>query len=127
MGKKILIIEDEPDICEELKRWLERENGYEVDVAAHEQEAMALLAKSRYDLLLVDILLQGFYGGADVIAHFKNRPDRPKIFIITAVISYELERLLREKGITHVVDKILKKPDDAMPDKVIPAVKEAIG
>ena len=125
--KKILIIDDEQDICEGLKRWLEREEGYEVDLANSVEEALAKVKSHDYALLIVDILLQGFNSGLDVIAHFKDTAPRPKIIIMTAVVSDELQRPLQEKGITDLICQILKKPEDVMPDKITAAVKRVIG
>ncbi len=127
MPKKILIIDDERDICDGLKRWLEREYGYEVDAVTSVESAFEKIKSQPYDLLIVDILLQGFNSGLDVIAHFTDKPARPKIIIMTAVVADDLQRPFREKGIVNLIDAILKKPDDVMPDKIIAAVQKAIG
>ncbi len=52
--KKILIVEDEPAICQVCQRVLARE-GFEVDVAANGQVAQEMVAKKQYDFCLVDI------------------------------------------------------------------------
>ena len=52
--KRILVVEDEPVICEICIRVLTGE-GFEVDIAANGKLAEAKLQESRYDLILIDI------------------------------------------------------------------------
>jgi CheY-like chemotaxis protein len=54
LPKKILIVDDEPDVCVYLDR-LFRENGYETSCARDGEEAGANLAKSRPDLITLDL------------------------------------------------------------------------
>ena len=53
--EKILVVDDEQDICEILQFNLETE-GYEVDVAYSAEEAMRL-PLVEYDLLLLDVMM----------------------------------------------------------------------
>ena len=78
--KKILVVDDEEDVCEILKFNLANA-GYEVDTALSSEEALVKLAKN-FDLLLLDVMLGGISGFtlADVIRkEFRN--DVPIIFI----------------------------------------------
>jgi len=78
--KKILVVDDEEDVCEILKFNLANA-GYEVDTALSSEEALIKLAKN-FDLLLLDVMLGGISGFtlADVIRkEFRN--DVPIIFI----------------------------------------------
>ncbi len=125
--KKILILDDEQEIADELKCWLSQDEGYQVDCVTRVEDAIPKIQSKHYDLLIVDILLQGFTSGVDFIAGFKNDLPRPKIIVLTAVISQELEHMLETRRITHLVSKILKKPDDAVPDGLLAAVRQAIG
>ena len=52
--KSILIVEDEPAICELCQRVLVDE-GFEVEVAANGKLAQGMIAVKQYDLFLVDI------------------------------------------------------------------------
>ena len=52
--KSILVVEDEPVICEICIRVLTSE-GLKVDIAANGELAEAKLQESRYDLILIDI------------------------------------------------------------------------
>ena len=56
MGYKILIADDEQEIRDVLRLYLEKD-GYEVTEAQDGLEAMKLLGEQEYDLLLLDIMV----------------------------------------------------------------------
>lgn len=53
---KVLVVEDDPDVCEMVCRVLQ-ETGYEVDAAATSQAAMRKVRAGDYDLLILDLIL----------------------------------------------------------------------
>lgn len=78
--KKILVVDDEEDLCEILSFNLKGAN-YEVDVAYSAEEAFVKL-RNRYDLLLLDVMMNGISGFkfAELLRNdYKN--DVPIIFI----------------------------------------------
>jgi DNA-binding response OmpR family regulator len=62
--KKILIVDDEPEIVELLQRFLARipHETYAIRTAASGEEAMACLLEEAPDLVLLDINLPGMNG-----------------------------------------------------------------
>jgi len=52
--KKILVVEDEPGICEVCRRVLTGE-GFEVDCAANGRVAQDMIEEKQYDLCLIDM------------------------------------------------------------------------
>ena len=58
--KKILVVDDEIDLCEILRFNLENE-GYEVDTAHSAEEALQILS-DQHDLILLDVMLEGMSG-----------------------------------------------------------------
>lgn len=59
--KKILLIDDDPDIRQVMSRMLVNE-GYEVDTASRKEEAIQKLANGNPSLILLDVLLSGSDG-----------------------------------------------------------------
>ncbi len=59
--ERILLVDDEI-ITLKITRKLLMENGYEVDIAASSSEAMKLLSKTRYNLVIVDITMPSISG-----------------------------------------------------------------
>ena len=77
--KKVLVVDDEQDLCEILKFNLETE-GYKVDTAYSAEEALNLELKS-YSLLLLDVMMGGMSGFA-LAKKLKSEPSTASIPII---------------------------------------------
>ncbi|MCD8297849.1 MAG: response regulator transcription factor, partial [Prevotella sp.] len=78
---RILVVDDEEDICEILKFNLETD-GYMVDTAYSAEDAMAMDIAS-YDLLLLDVMMGGMSGFAMArkLKAEKSTQDIPIIFL----------------------------------------------
>lgn len=103
---RILIVDDEEAMRESLAAWLNKA-GYEVGVAAGGQEALDILGRDAYDLLLVDIKMPGM-DGLELLEHIKT--DHPDILVvmITAYGSIESAVTSMKKGAS---DYLLKPFD----------------
>lgn len=77
--KRILIVDDEEDLCEILKFNLETE-GYNVDTANSAEEALEREIAS-YDLLLLDVMM-GEISGFRLASMLKKQPETAAIPII---------------------------------------------
>ena len=80
MNAKLLIVDDEKDMLELLTMSLEAE-GYVVCTAINGQEASAMLAVEKPDLILMDVML-GDMSGVNLTAKIKNNPDTQDIPVI---------------------------------------------
>lgn len=82
--KKILVVDDDPDILEQVAHIL-RSDGYEVVTAPGQAEAEALLADMRPDLALLDLMMEHMDSGF-VLCHLVKRlyPGTP-VILLTAV------------------------------------------
>jgi len=78
--RKIVVIEDEPDILEAIEYNLERE-GFQVITAASGDEGLKTVVREGPDLLLLDLLLPGL-DGIEVCRKLKMDPMTQKIPII---------------------------------------------
>ena len=58
---RILVVDDEQDLCEILQFNLSRQ-GYDVDVAYSAEEALPKLQSKGFDLLLLDVMMEGMSG-----------------------------------------------------------------
>ncbi len=101
---RILIVDDEEDICEILKFNLESE-GYAVDTVNSAEEALALKVE-RYQLFLLDVMMKGMSGYklADEIR--KRKKINTPIIFITAKNS-ENDKLT---GFSVGADDFITKP-----------------
>lgn len=76
---KILIVDDEQDLCEILQYNLETE-GYEIDTANSAEEAMSL-PLAEYGLILLDVMM-GEMSGFQMASQLKKDPETAHIPII---------------------------------------------
>ncbi|MBW1900124.1 MAG: sigma-54-dependent Fis family transcriptional regulator [Deltaproteobacteria bacterium] len=79
---KILIVDDELIMRESLAGWLERD-GHDVQTAASGEEALEKLKGARFDILLVDIKMEGI-SGLDVLKQVKDNDPEVAVVMITA-------------------------------------------
>lgn len=84
---KILIVDDEPSMCELLEFMLSRE-GYAVSTAQSGRSAVSQLKKHHYDLLLCDIRL-GDISGLEVLKASKQHHPNTVVIMISAYASTE--------------------------------------
>ena len=102
---KILIIDDDPDINNLFKIYLEHD-GYEVYSYTDPIEALYYFKKDEYDLILLDLKMPQMNGIA--LYHALKKIDKEVgIYLITADISY-LEQL-KEK-ISNIEKFVIFKP-----------------
>jgi DNA-binding NtrC family response regulator len=81
-GAKILIVDDELIVRESLGGWLERD-GHTVDKAASGEEALEKCEKVRYDILLLDIKMEGM-SGLEVLKRVRENDPDVSVVMITA-------------------------------------------
>lgn len=118
--KRILIVEDEPAICQVCLRTLTGE-GFDVDVAANGAVAQDMLGKKEYDLCLVDIRTP-IMNGRELYQHIKEEhPELANKVIFTTgdILDNKVELLLREAN-----RPFLPKP--FTPDELTAAVRQAL-
>jgi DNA-binding response OmpR family regulator len=76
---KILIVEDDPDISDLLRRVLESD-GYEVEMATDSAGALRAVAEGAPDLVLLDVVLGG-EDGRDLLVKLREKSDVPAVFL----------------------------------------------
>jgi DNA-binding NtrC family response regulator len=79
---KILIVDDETIMRESLSGWLERD-GHTVQTASSGEEALARCRENRFDILLVDIKMEGM-SGLEVLRRIKESDSDVAVVMITA-------------------------------------------
>ncbi len=81
-GTKILIVDDELVMRESLAGWLERD-GHIIETASSGEEALTKLKATRFDILLVDIKMEGI-SGLEVLKRVKADDPDVAVVMITA-------------------------------------------
>jgi DNA-binding NtrC family response regulator len=81
MEHTILVVDDEPEICDLLQDFLTQE-GYQVFTAKNGQEAISLGKQNRFDLALLDIKMPGM-DGIEVFQELKKAKKDLEVIILT--------------------------------------------
>ena len=102
-AKRILVVDDDPNISEVVARYLERE-GYQVDVAVDGSAALEKTALSCPDLVVLDLMLPKI-DGLEVCRVLRNQGSVP-IIMLTAK-GDETDKLV---GLNMGADDYLTKP-----------------
>ena len=100
---KILLLEDDINLSETVKEYLEDE-GYEVDVAYSADEAYEKIYEKSFDLLLLDVMVPG-ENGFEILKNIRKNSNTPAIFITSLNSVEDLE-----KGYNSGCDDYIRKP-----------------
>ena len=103
MGKRILLVDDEPLILKGLKYTLEQD-GYETDTAVDGQEALDKFFSGVYDLVLLDVMLPKV-DGLSVCQRIRETSSVP-IIMLTAK-GEDMDKIL---GLEYGADDYMTKP-----------------
>ncbi len=103
MGKRILLVDDEPLMLKGLKYTLEQE-GYETDLAMDGEEAMAKFQNQDFDLVLLDVMLPKL-DGLSVCQRIREQSNVP-IIMLTAK-GEDMDKIL---GLEYGADDYMTKP-----------------
>jgi DNA-binding response OmpR family regulator len=111
MGKKkILVVDDEPNILMSIEYILDME-GYEVHTARDGEEALSVAERIRPDLILLDVSMPR-KDGYEVCRILREREDMAgtKVIMLTA----KGQSLEKKKGIEVGADEYVTKPFSAI-------------
>lgn len=108
MGKKILVIDDEPELVKAVQIRL-KANGYDVEVTYDGLAGIDRAKEVRPDLILLDIIMPGM-DGYEVSKKLKADPDTKDIPVI--IFSASQQRDLEEKCKDVGVSGFIMKPFD---------------
>lgn len=117
--KKVLIVEDERLIVKPLAMKLQL-SGFEVNSAYNGAEALDLLEKEKFDIILLDLMMPKV-DGFDVLSEMKKRGDKTPV-IIASNLNQEkdISRAL-ELGVTSYYVK-----SDINLDGIVEKIREAL-
>jgi DNA-binding response OmpR family regulator len=103
MTRKILVVDDEPDLAVNCERLLQRE-GHACLQAHSGPDAIRLIDLERPDLVVTDLRLPGT-GGLTVARHARSRKPPIPVILITAYDSAQARVAARESGVHDYLAK----------------------
>lgn len=105
-GKNILVVDDEPEICSLLYDFLSRK-GFEVGVACNGQDALDKVAKTKPDLITLDVIMP-VMDGFEFLKYLKSKNDYSGIPVIMLTAKKGSKDI--DRGISLKADFYLPKP-----------------
>jgi PAS domain S-box-containing protein len=112
-GVRILVVDDDPGICQSLKEILEVD-GCEVQIAFDGAEGLRLIQSGEFDLVLSDVVMPNMDGYELFKAVREHKPDLP-VLMMTGFY-YDKDHIIKRSRMEGLQDVIFKKPVD--PDRL---------
>lgn len=107
---RILIVDDDEGICRKLSEILEE--GHSVKAAVSGKEALKILQKEAFDVILTDLMMPGITG-MDILAEAK-KVGRGKVIMITAFGTIENAVEAMKRGASDYISKPFKTDEIQM-------------
>ena len=104
-GMRVLLVEDDRRLASALRRGLEEE-GFGVDHVVAGEEALAAARATRFDVIVLDVMLPGGRDGFATCIELRDRRDATPILMLTARDSVDD----RVRGLDAGADDYLVKP-----------------
>ena len=117
--QKILVIDDDRDMCLLLKRFLSK-HGFEIEDANTAKKAIELLETTEYDLVLCDFRLDNMDGKTMLIKIKEKYPHMP-VIIITGYSDIKIAVEVMKLGAFDYITKPL------FPDEIIFTTRKFFG
>jgi DNA-binding NtrC family response regulator len=105
-SKKVVILDDEPIVCERLKPALEKA-GFEVETFTTGQAVIDRFTETRFDVLVTDLKMQK-PDGLEVMKFVKENSPATKVIIITGYATVETARDAMKGGAVDFIAKPFK-------------------
>ena len=80
---KILIVDDDPKICTQLKKFLEEMN-HSVIVTHSKIETLEIIKNMKPDVIILDLMMRGL-GGLEVLEQVRQFDERVRIIVMSAL------------------------------------------
>jgi two-component system response regulator HydG len=119
MKKKILIIDDDADICALLSRFLVK-NGYETETALSGTKGLEKFKAAAYDIVLCDFRLGDKKDGKEILMEIKQHNPAAIVIIITGYSDIKTAVDVIKAGAFDYITKPL------LPEEVLNVISKAI-
>jgi DNA-binding NtrC family response regulator len=104
--KKIILIDDDIQLCEEVAEIL-RDEGYFVDNTSDEAQGEVLIKNNIYDICLLDYKMSRLTG-IELLRKIKEKNPRCASFIVSG--KPFIQKVIEEQNVAHLVSGIIEKP-----------------
>ena len=115
----ILIVDDDPDILDILRMELAENPAWKIDTVTSAIEALQILQKAKYDVIITDYMMPRM-NGRDFLAAIRKQGFTANIILYSGRLDDAQEALMKDLG----ADAIIHRKGD--PEVEFPALKKHI-
>jgi len=119
---RILLVDDDKDMCESLSDVLTLESNYNVSFTINPIEAVELIKKTDFTMAIIDYKMPEM-NGLELLKRIKKLKPNMIVFILTAFLSTDLIENSKKEGANKVLSKfiwpteILKHIQEVLPSR----------
>jgi len=118
--KKILVIDDDPDITDSIKVILEK-NNFEVNIVREGKKGAEAVDKNKPDLVLCDMMMEEVDTGTKVAQEIKKKHSALPIFLLSSIGTATASNVeIQKLGFNGVFQKPI------YPEQLISTIKKAL-
>ena len=108
MAEKLLIVDDEPDMLKLLGMIIRGKTPYEIITTNNPAEALDLIGRGGYDLVITDLKMPGL-DGVEILDAVKRYDENIPVIIMTAYGTIETAEEALSKGAFDFITKPFRK------------------
>lgn len=108
-GIRVFILDDEPIVCERLRPLLEK-SGFAVATHTESREALGILERERFDILITDLKMHG-PDGMEVLASVRERWPETRCVVITGFATVDTAKEALRLGAVDFIAKPFRMRD----------------
>ncbi len=105
-GKRVLVIDDDQELCDGMA-FILTDEGYQVKNTSSPVNGKELIDKYTFDIAIIDYKMPNI-SGAELTKRIKGKNPETAVFIVSGWPS--VERFLEEDNVTNLIAGILGKP-----------------
>jgi DNA-binding NtrC family response regulator len=106
---EVMVIDDEPIVCERVKDYLEKK-GVATETFTDSQSALKRIQEKTFDVIVTDVKMEGA-NGIDVLLRVKNDNHRSEVIIITGYSPFDSYLDAEAIGVSDYILKPFKMDD----------------
>lgn len=106
MSPKLMVVDNEIDICNFVKSFFEV-RGFKVTCALNGDEALAKLETEKPNVILLDVIMRTDTEGLDYLPRIKKKHPAAKVIMVTGVEDKDAIDLARKNGADDYITKPL--------------------
>lgn len=116
---KILLVDDDRDMCESLSDVISLESDYKISFTIDPFKALEMVRDEDFSLIIIDYKMPEM-NGIELLKRIRQEDRDCIVFMLTAFISNELIEQARKEGANKVLSKFI------WPDEILKHIKEAL-